>query len=96
MRNFLALMCVVALAACASTPQPRPDPEIKTVEVKVATPVPCKALASLGPEPDYPDTDAAIKTAPSIGALAKIYAKGRLMRMQRLSEYSVAKASCLF
>jgi len=96
MRNLYVLLCVVALAACASTPQARPEPEVRTVEVKVATPVPCKALANLGPEPVYADTDAAIAAASDIGSLAKLYAKGRLQRVQRLAEYSVAKASCLF
>ena len=95
MRNLIALSCVVALAGCMGANTP-PEPTIRTVEVKVATPVPCKALEALGPEPAYADTDEAIAAAQDIGTLAKLYAKGRLQRVQRLKEYVVAKASCLF
>lgn len=96
MTRYLTLLSLATLAACASGPQVRPEPEVRTVEVKVATPVPCKALADLGPEPAYVDTDAAIAAATDIGPLAKLYSKGRLQRIQRLSEYAVAKAGCLF
>lgn len=89
-----ALLC--NLASCAAGPQIRPEPEIRTVTVKVATPVPCPALAQLGAEPSYPDTDAALQAAPDIRTLAKLYAKGRLMRMQRLAEYGAAKVACTF
>lgn len=95
MRNLLALLSVVALAGCAARTPP-PEPEIRTVEVKVNVPVPCEAMKSLGPEPAYADTDEAIAAAQDIGTLAKLYAKGRLQRVQRLKEYMVAKASCLF
>lgn len=101
MRSLLAL-ALVGLAGCAAN-QPRPEPEVRTVEVKVATPVACKALVSLGAEPVYDDTDEAIAAAAAIkddgeaaATLAKLYVKGRLQRVQRLKEYVVAKASCLF
>lgn len=90
-----ALGLCLALTACATTKAIK-EPEIRTVEVKVAVPVPCAALEALGPEPTYPDTDAAIAEAETIGALARLYAKGRLMRTQRLAEYLSVKASCLF
>lgn len=100
MRKIVLL--ALALAGCAAQ-QRRPEPEIRTVEVKVATPVPCKALEALGAEPAYADTDAAIAEASAIkdageriAALARLYAKGRLQRIQRLKEYAVAKTSCLF
>lgn len=104
MRGFHAVvgywLAIAALAAavagCSGRPQSSPEPIVRTVEVKVATPVPCKALEALGPEPAYPDTDDAIAGATSIGQLAALYAKGRAMRAQRLLEYSVAKAGCIF
>ncbi len=96
MKKHLALLCVIAVAACGKAQRPEPIPIVETKEVKVAVPVPCKALASLGPEPAYPDSDAAIAAEEDVGKLAKMYAKGRLLRVQRLAEYAVAKASCVF
>lgn len=95
MRLVYLTLCA-ACQGCATTQSPPPEPIIRTVEIKVATPVPCKALEKLGPEPTYPDTDAAIAEAKTPGALAKLYVNGRVMRIQRLAEYSIAKASCLF
>lgn len=98
----LVVFAALALCACGGT-TPRPEPEIRTVEVKVQTPVPCPALEQLGPEPAYADTDAALEATASMAdkgertaALAKLYVKGRLQRVQRLKEYVVARASCVF
>ena len=95
--SWLAVAALVAglLAGCSpvkDVPQPRVEP----VPVQVAVPVPCPALTALGPEPEYPDTDEAIARATSIGALAKLYAAGRKLRVQRLVEYAVASAACTF
>lgn len=91
-----ALVLVAALTGCATDGQTRLEPEVRTVEVKVPTPVPCPALERLGPEPAYPDTDAAIQGAATIGDLAALYAAGRKLRVQRLAEYFAAKTSCIF
>lgn len=88
----LALTC----PACKTTQQAVVEPEVRVQEVKVATPVPCGALTALGPEPTYPDTDAAIAKAATLGQLAALYAKGRALRIERLSLYAIAKTSCLF
>lgn len=92
----MAILSATALAGCATVPKEPSEPLVRTVEVKVAQPVPCPALAQLGPEPAYPDTDAAIIAAPSAGARAKLYVSGRLMRIQRLAEYSAAALACNF
>lgn len=99
----IVLILALALSGCASVPAHVAEPAIQTVTVNKEVPVPCKALEQLGAEPAYVDTDAAIATAsaiPDVGlrvsAMAKLYAKGRLQRVQRLQEYVVAKASCLF
>lgn len=93
---FCAALAAPVLAGCATTPHEPPEPVVRTVEVKVAQPVPCPALEALGPEPDYPDTDEALRNAPGVGDLAKLYAQGRLMRVQRLAEYAAAKVGCVF
>lgn len=94
-RAMLALGLAAMLGACSHA-QTRPEPKVQLVEVKVATPVPCPALTSLGPEPAYPDSDEALAAATGIGPLAKLYATGRKMRAQRLAEYAVARAACTF
>lgn len=95
--TMLAGVALCALAgACATAPQVPLEPSLRSVEVKVAVPVACPALKALGEEPSYPDTDAAIAASETIGQLAALYAKGRAMRAQRLAEYAVAKAGCIF
>lgn len=95
MKATFVTTILLALAGCAAK-QERPQPVIQTVETKVAVPVPCPALAALGDEPSYPDTDEAIASAATIGELAALYAKGRVMRIQRLAEYAATKATCVF
>ena len=88
----LIIPLALAVAGCAQTPPP--EPQIITKEVDVPVPQPCKALVDIGSEPVYPDTDAAIAAAPDIFSIAKLYAAGRLLRVQRLAKYVAAKASC--
>lgn len=95
MKTNAPILALILLAGCAGR-QPVLEPEIRTVEVKVAQPVPCPALERLGPEPGYPDTSDAIAKAETIGDLAALYAAGRILRIQRLAEYSAAKAGCIF
>lgn len=95
-RAFVALAGLALATACAHQPIDTPEPVIKTVEVKIATPVPCGALAKLGAEPAYADSDAAIAAAEDIWEVSKLYAKGRLQRIKRLAEYGAAKAACTF
>lgn len=91
------ILCVaLALAGCATTRLPAPEAQVRVEKVEIAVPVPCKALAELGPEPAFPDTPEAIERAATIGELAALYAQGRAMRVQRLAAYAVAKATCVF
>ena len=93
----LIFAAALALTGCGGrdslTP---PEPIVKTVEVKVAVPVPCPALAKLGEEPSYADTDAALSASPDIFESARLLLKGRLQRTKRLVEYGAAKISCVF
>jgi len=92
--RWMAGICL-ALSACGAATPP-PEPQIVIREVKVPTPIPCKALADLGPEPAYSDSDTALAAASGVGELAKLYAKGRLERIKRLGEYAAAKTACVF
>lgn len=94
--TFAIVVLVLLLGGCTDPAKPRLEPEVRVVEVKVATPVPCPALERLGPEPVYPDTPEAIASAATIGEVAALYAAGRVLRVQRLAEYAVAKTSCIF
>lgn len=96
----LKLAAVAALAAlvatgCATTDLD-PEPQIEVQTVLVPDPQPCPALAELGEEPIYADTDAAIRAAPNPAARAKLYVEGRAQRIKRLAEYYAAKVSCEF
>lgn len=96
-RAAVASLTIAALlAGCAHKAGSSPQPQVQLVPVQVAVPVPCPALSSLGAEPAYPDTDDAIEGAATIGQLAALYAKGRILRAQRLAEYAAAKTACLF
>lgn len=91
--TLVALAATTLAAGCAGT---RPEPPVRVEQVLVPQPVPCPALAQLGPEPNYPDTDEAIASAPSIGVLAQLYRAGRLLRTQRLAEFYAAATACNF
>lgn len=92
-----AILAALLLAGCAEqTKRPPPEPVIKTQTVNVATPVPCPALAKLGNEPNYVDTDAALKAAPDIFEQTRLLLEGRIQRTDRLSSYAAARAACTF
>jgi len=91
------LLLALALGGCgAKHVATAPEPVVKTVEVKVAQPVPCDALASIGPVPSYPDTDAALAAAPDIFEETRLLLSGRIMRIKRAMQYEAAKTACVF
>lgn len=81
-------VALILFAGCA-TSGPRP---IEYREVQVAVPVKC--VPKLGPEPDYPDTDAKLAAATDDFDWVKRLAAGRLMRIARDLEKSAALAGC--
>lgn len=85
-------LAAMMLVGCATTDGPEPEPRVVIQRVEVPVPVPCDP--AIGPEPDYPDTDAALRAAPNIFERAKLLAAGRLMRIARDVEKSVALAKC--
>jgi hypothetical protein len=86
---------LLAVAGCKTTGEDLERP-LEVREVRVQVPVPCPALAALGPEPVYADSAEAVAAAETIGQVAALYAAGRLQRGQRLAEYIAAKTACLF
>lgn len=105
----VALIVLVFVALAVSTsgcsvphPATAPEPVVTMQTVDVPTPVPCAALAKLGDEPAYPDTDEALLAVPGATKSEKLFnatkllTKGRLMRIKRLSQYMAAKVACVF
>lgn len=91
----IAIILSLALTGCAGRAGlTTPEPVVVTKTVNVAVPVPCAALAKLGAEPDYADTDDAILAAPDIFEQVRILSKGRLQRIKRGSEYIAARVAC--
>lgn len=86
-------LAALLLGGCATTKQDK-EPVVVTQEVKVPVPVPCTALAQLGAEPPYADTDEALKAAPDIFTRVQLLLMGRLQRVQRLAEYKGVADVC--
>lgn len=87
----LALLPLMALAACAT--KPAPEPVVRTVTVDRAIVVAC-VPRTLGPAPQYPDTDANIRASAGPGDLLQLLAAGRLLRQQRLAELEPVITAC--
>lgn len=92
---FVLLLATLVAGGCQTTPR-EPVERLDVQVVEVSIPIPCPALANLGPEPTYPDTDEAIQQARNIAERALLYATGRVMRVNRLREYQAAAAACQF
>lgn len=93
---LVALILIVMLLPGCTAKQTRPEPTVQIVEVKVEVPVPCLALKTLGDDPEWPDSDAALLAAPDLRERARLLAKGRLARAERLLKYGAARISCIF
>lgn len=92
----LACLATLPAAACKTMETEPSEERLRTITVERAVPVPCPALAALGPEPIYADTDEAIVAASNPAKRAKLYVEGRAQRIKRLAEYVTAKLSCEF
>ncbi len=90
MRSLILAACAL-LAGCASTPDS--EPRVVTVEVAVPVASPC-VPASLGPAPEYPDTDEALRAAPDAASRYQLLGAGRLLRGARLNELEPVVARC--
>lgn len=80
-RSLRFAAVALALAGCAG----RAEPEIRTVTAKVPTPVYCLPTSFPDP-PAAPDTDQALKAAPSGAERYPLVAAGRLLDRQWIKE----------
>jgi len=87
--RLVVCLGMLALAGCATT---APAPRIVTKTVQVAVPVSCKP--ALGPEPIYPDTDAALRAASDVYERVKLLVAGRLERIAHEALLNAAVAAC--
>ena len=71
---------------------PPPDPKVVTVTVDHPVAVQCRP--DIGPEPAYPDTDAALKAAPDLFHRVQLLVAGRLLRIARDGQKTAALAQC--
>lgn len=91
----IALATIALLAACSTQ---TPEPIIRTVEIRVPVDDPrCarEALARLRSEqPDFPDTDQALRNAESAFRGTQLLLAGRLLRIARLAAFEDAMEAC--
>lgn len=80
----LGFFLAIFLGGCTTVPS--------RYEVPVPTPVYCKP--KLGPDPAYPDTDAALKAGTDIFAEVQLLLEGRDERIQRDKEKQAALDAC--
>ena len=91
MNRAIIIAACLSLGACATAGPPLdPKLEVKTVPMVIVSP----CTPDIGPEPDYVDSDAALKSAPDLFAQVKLLLAGRLQRIKRDAEKSAALAKC--
>ena len=93
MRRCVLIAGVLLLAACQTAPKTRPEPVVRTVEVQVPIAVACPVEEP--PVVAYPDSRAAIRSAPNIAERARLYAAGRPLREAAEAELRAALRACL-
>lgn len=81
-RSISLGVAALILAGCAGKAV---EPEIRTVQVKVPTPVYCLPAAFPDP-PEAPDSEKALKAAPSGAERYQMIAAGRLLDRQWIKE----------
>lgn len=89
MSRALILALALTLAGCATEGPPAPLPPITTT-----VPIPVSCVPDLGAKPEFPDTDAALKSAPSTFDRIKLLVAGRILRIAYQAKLEAALAAC--
>lgn len=89
---YVLLGGALLLAGCHSTGA-APSPRVTVVERAVPVSSPC-VPATLGPRPDYPDSDEALRAAPDAATRYQLLSAGRPLRVARESELETVVAGC--
>ena len=102
----LSALLLTVLSACSSMPPSKPEPIIRVQRVEVPVRVPCTTKEMLGPEPDYADSNEALKDVPFPTPMGgaddlanwfyhtKLLLAGRLQRIERDREKTIALEGC--
>lgn len=87
-RPTSAALAALTLTACSTTSEPR----IVTKEVKVPVAVNC--TSNIPPPAQHPDSDAALRGAPSLAERVKLLLAGRATRSAEIVELRASVAGC--
>lgn len=94
MRFATLAAALLVLSGCGEEhPAKTPPPIITTVEVAVPVAVKC-IPETLGADPDFPDTDAALLSAEDAAARYLLLIAGRPIRIARIAELNAAITGC--
>ena len=88
MRTALAALACLALVGCAHNS----EPTVRTVEVLVPVRAPCTATPPV--EPEWADTDQALRDAPSHVERVRLLVVGRLQRIAHDQELHAYASAC--
>lgn len=91
MKTTLLFTSILALGAC--TTAKTPEPIVRTVTVNVPVPMPC-VPKTLGPPPQYVDTDDKLRAARDAAERYQLVYAGRVQRNSRLGEIEPVIRSC--
>lgn len=93
MKKVLTLVALLSLAACGDKGKVESIPTIVPQPVAVGVDAPC-VPDTLGPAPEYVDSDAALKAAPDAAERYQLLWGGRAQRSARLGELEPVIAGC--
>jgi hypothetical protein len=95
MKTVASIFMVSLLAGCATppaAPMPPPAPIVRTVTVDHPIPVPC--VSAVPDEPAYPDSDAALHSAPDVFTGVKLLLAGRITAHDYIAQLRAILSAC--
>jgi hypothetical protein len=89
MKQAAMLLAALVLAGCGT-----PQSEIIPTPITIEKPVSVSCIKEMPIKPEFPDTDAALKSANGIFGRAKMLVAGRLLRIAYEAKMEAALAAC--